>query len=96
METFKLDDFFYNQVNMTGYRMVDSEDEVVQGTLDEMEKFQAYGHNIVNTSRVIKVGDKIQIFYNKNTVRFILYLQKNNLRRFGIGAQVSPSRIKLD
>ncbi|XP_063594400.1 glutamate receptor ionotropic, kainate 1-like [Penaeus indicus] len=51
IETFDLEDFKYNFVNMTAFRLVDSEHYRVRRVLKDMEKFQPVGHNILNRSR---------------------------------------------
>ena len=56
IETFDLEDFKYNFVNMTAFRLVDSEHYRVRRVLKDMEKFQPIGHNILNQSRVIQVN----------------------------------------
>lgn len=40
LETFDLEDFKYNFVNMTAFRVVDAEDLAVQEVLRDMVKFQ--------------------------------------------------------
>jgi ionotropic kainate glutamate receptor 2 len=56
METFDLEDFKYNSVNITAFRLVDVEDARVVKMLDQMERFQPIGHVILNRSGVIQVG----------------------------------------
>jgi ionotropic kainate glutamate receptor 2 len=55
IETFDLEDFKYNFVNMTAFRMVDAEDVGVREILRDMERFQPLGHSILNKSRIIQV-----------------------------------------
>ena len=55
IETFDLEDFKYNSVNITAFRLVDIEDPRVSGVLDQMEKFQPIGHAILNKSGIIQV-----------------------------------------
>ncbi|GFG33916.1 hypothetical protein Cfor_07160, partial [Coptotermes formosanus] len=54
IETFDLEDFKYNSVNITAFRLVDLEDARVVETLDQMERFQPVGHAILNRSGVIQ------------------------------------------
>ncbi|PNF32815.1 hypothetical protein B7P43_G04494, partial [Cryptotermes secundus] len=54
IETFDLEDFKYNSVNITAFRLVDSEDARVVRTLDQIQRFQPVGYNILNKSRVIQ------------------------------------------
>jgi ionotropic kainate glutamate receptor 2 len=56
IETFDLEDFKYNSVNITAFRLVDVEDARVMETLDRMERFQPIGHAILNRSGVIQVS----------------------------------------
>lgn len=55
IETFDLEDFKYNFVNMTAFRIVDAEDVGVREILKDMERFQPVGHSILNKSRIIQV-----------------------------------------
>jgi hypothetical protein len=56
IETFDLEDFKYNFVNMTAFRIVDAEDVGVREILKDMERFQPVGHSILNKSHIIQVG----------------------------------------
>jgi ionotropic kainate glutamate receptor 2 len=56
IETFDLEDFKYNSVNITAFRLVDLEDSRVLETLDQMERFQPIGHAILNRSGIIQVS----------------------------------------
>lgn len=56
IETFDLEDFKYNFVNMTAFRIVDAEDVGVREVLKGMQKFQPVGHSILNKSHIIQVG----------------------------------------
>ena len=53
---FDLEDFKYNQVNMTAFRIVDSDNEEVQRVLREMESISALGRAILNQSQVRSPG----------------------------------------
>ncbi|KAK0080368.1 hypothetical protein PV325_012809, partial [Microctonus aethiopoides] len=54
IETFDLEDFKYNFVNITAFRLVDADDTGVRGLLRDMERFQPAGNTILNKSRVIQ------------------------------------------
>ncbi|XP_065161284.1 glutamate receptor ionotropic, kainate 2 isoform X2 [Atheta coriaria] len=54
LETFDLEDFKYNSVNITAFRIVDVESPKVKDALDVMEKFQPIGHQILNRSGIIQ------------------------------------------
>lgn len=60
METFDLEDFKYNSVNITAFRIVDVENSKVREKLHTMENFQPIGHAILNKSGVIQVIGKIK------------------------------------
>ncbi|OXU24325.1 hypothetical protein TSAR_016178, partial [Trichomalopsis sarcophagae] len=67
IETFDLEDFKYNSVNMTAFRLVDTEEPSVAETLRQMERFQPVGHAILNRSGIIQaepalVYDSVQVF----------------------------------
>ncbi|XP_070159838.1 glutamate receptor ionotropic, kainate 2 isoform X2 [Polyergus mexicanus] len=68
IETFDLEDFKYNSVNMTAFRLVDLEEPKVAEVLKQMERFQpAIGHAILNKTGVIQaepalVYDSVQVF----------------------------------
>ncbi|XP_054261471.1 glutamate receptor ionotropic, kainate 2-like isoform X2 [Macrosteles quadrilineatus] len=67
IETFDLEDFKYNFVNMTAFRIVDAEDVGVMEILKDMEKFQPVGQNLLNKSRIIQAEpalmyDSVHVF----------------------------------
>ncbi|XP_006558724.2 glutamate receptor ionotropic, kainate 2 isoform X6 [Apis mellifera] len=67
IETFDLEDFKYNFVNITAFRLVDAEDVGVRGILRDMERYQPSGNTILNKSRVIQAEpalmyDSVQVF----------------------------------
>lgn len=67
IETFDLEDFKSNFVNITAFRLVDAEDTVVRGILKDMERFQPSGNTILNKSRIIQaepalIYDSVQVF----------------------------------
>ena len=51
---FDLEDFKYNNVNMTAFRLVDADNENVQKLLYEMETLSPLGAAILNRSQVIE------------------------------------------
>jgi len=62
IETFDLEDFKYNSVNMTAFRLVDLEETKVVEVLKQMERFQpAIGHAILNKTGVIQVGGDFKL-----------------------------------
>ncbi|XP_012276449.1 glutamate receptor ionotropic, kainate 2 [Orussus abietinus] len=67
IETFDLEDFKYNFVNITAFRLVDADDLSVRNILRDMERFQPAGNTILNKSRVIQAEpalmyDSVQVF----------------------------------
>ncbi|KAH0810682.1 hypothetical protein GEV33_012109 [Tenebrio molitor] len=54
LETFDLEDFKYNSVNITAFRIVDVDHPKVKEILEVMEKFQPIGHAILNKSGIIQ------------------------------------------
>ena len=55
IETFDLEDFKYNFVNMTAFRLV-SDSFHVREILRQMQQFQPVGHNIVSKAGLIEVS----------------------------------------
>ena len=53
VESFDLEDFRYNRVNMTAFRLVDSTSERVRELLREMEEISPIGRAILNQSQVV-------------------------------------------
>lgn len=60
IETFDLEDFKYNSVNITAFRLVDVDDPKVAETLEQMERFQPIGHAILNRSGIIQASCSIK------------------------------------
>ncbi|XP_049883577.1 glutamate receptor ionotropic, kainate 2 [Pectinophora gossypiella] len=52
MELFDLEDFYYNRVNMSGWRLVDRGSERVKETLQVMEKFHPIGASILTGGHI--------------------------------------------
>ncbi|XP_025261834.1 glutamate receptor ionotropic, kainate 2 isoform X2 [Camponotus floridanus] len=67
IETFDLEDFKYNFVNITAFRLVDADDLGVRSILRDMERYQPAGNTILNKSRIIQaepalIYDSVQVF----------------------------------
>ncbi|XP_026824095.1 glutamate receptor ionotropic, kainate 2 isoform X3 [Ooceraea biroi] len=67
IETFDLEDFKYNFVNITAFRLVDADDVGVRSILRDMERYQPAGNTILNKSRIIQAEpalmyDSVQVF----------------------------------
>lgn len=56
IETVDLENFKYNFVNMTAYRLVDADHPFVRLIMRDIEKFQPAGQNVFDKSNVIQVG----------------------------------------
>ncbi|XP_056633758.1 glutamate receptor ionotropic, kainate 2 isoform X2 [Diorhabda sublineata] len=90
LETFDLEDFKYNSVNITAFRVVDVDHPKVKETLEVMEKFQPIGHAILNRSGVIQSGlhgltGNLEFSEGKRT-NFkvdLLKLKKEEIRKVG-------------
>ncbi|XP_041988806.1 glutamate receptor ionotropic, kainate 2-like isoform X2 [Aricia agestis] len=52
MELFDLEDFFYNRVNMSGWRLVDRDSDKVKDSLQVMEKFHPIGASILSGGHI--------------------------------------------
>ena len=50
---FDLEDFKYNQVNMTAFRIVDGDNKNVKNVLQEMENLPEIGDKILNQTQLI-------------------------------------------
>ena len=55
LETFELEDFKYNNVNISAFRIVDADSNVTRQLLRDMEKFQPIGQSILNKTNIIQV-----------------------------------------
>ena len=55
LETFDLEDFKYNFVNISAFRIVDADTNFTRNLLRDMEKFQPIGQSILNKSNIIQV-----------------------------------------
>ena len=49
---FDLEDFKYNMVNMTAFRIVDGDNTKVKSVLNEMENLPEIGYKILNKTQV--------------------------------------------
>ncbi|KAK4018180.1 hypothetical protein OUZ56_000249 [Daphnia magna] len=54
LETFDLEDFKYNFVNISAFRIVDADSNFTRNQLRDMEKFQPVGQSILNKSNIIQ------------------------------------------
>jgi hypothetical protein len=52
MELFDLEDFYYNRVNISGWRLVDRRSDKVKEALQVMEKFHPIGASILSGGHI--------------------------------------------
>ena len=68
------EDFRYNRVNMTAFRLVDSTSERVRSLLREMEEISPIGRAILNQSQVslanAAMGDELFFYRNSHFMHF--------------------------
>ncbi|XP_049771202.1 glutamate receptor ionotropic, kainate 2 [Schistocerca cancellata] len=67
METFDLEDFKYNSVNITAFRLVAVEDERVRAALEQMSRFAPVGPSILHRTGVLQaepalLHDAVHVF----------------------------------
>lgn len=74
IETFDLEDFKYNSVNITAFRLVDVESPKVSDIIDQMKRFQHSGQDILNGSSVIMVSNRKLLI-----LRYFFHIQCNFL-----------------
>jgi len=55
MELFDLEDFYFNRVNMSGWRLIDMDSDKVREVLHQMEKFHPIGPSIFSKNGSIEV-----------------------------------------
>ncbi|GBP90060.1 Glutamate receptor ionotropic, kainate 2 [Eumeta japonica] len=65
MELFDMEDFYYNRVNMSGWRLVDRDSDKVRDILQVMEKFHPIGASILSGGHIktepAMVYDAVQV-----------------------------------
>ncbi|XP_015787527.1 glutamate receptor ionotropic, kainate 2-like [Tetranychus urticae] len=87
IESHDLEDFRYNFVNMTAFRMVDSDDLNVREILKDMEKFQNYGPNS-NKTNVIRAESALMFDS--------VYAFARGLQALGRGTTLRPSNVSCN
>ncbi|KAB0792613.1 hypothetical protein PPYR_14572 [Photinus pyralis] len=88
LETLDLEDFKYNSVNITSFRIVDIDNKKVQETLGVMENFQPIGHAILNRSGVIQAEPAL-IFDS-------VYVFAKGLSAMESGHTIKPTNLSCD
>jgi len=56
IEAHNLENFRYNFVNMTAFRMIDSESPLVKEIIQNMDRYHAMGSSILSKENVIMVS----------------------------------------
>ncbi|KPM04300.1 glutamate receptor, ionotropic kainate 2-like protein 2 [Sarcoptes scabiei] len=88
IEIYDLENFRYNFVNLTSFRMVDSENLSVKAILRDMEKFQPKRHPILNRTNVIQFEPAL-IFDS-------VYAFARGLQAFERGARLRPMNLSCE
>lgn len=88
IETFNLENFKYNFVNMTSYRMVDVDHQSVKLILKDMEKFQPMGQHILNKTNVINIEPALM--YDS------VYALARGLQALERGATLRPANVSCE
>ncbi|CAH1132879.1 unnamed protein product [Ceutorhynchus assimilis] len=88
IETFDLEDFKYNSVNITAFRLVDVEHSKVKEILTTMEKFQPIGHAILNRSGIIQAEPALM--YDS------VYVFAKGLAAMDSGHSIKPTNLSCE
>uniref|UniRef100_A0AAR5PLJ9 Receptor ligand binding region domain-containing protein n=1 Tax=Dendroctonus ponderosae TaxID=77166 RepID=A0AAR5PLJ9_DENPD len=88
LETFDLEDFKYNSVNITAFRLVDVDHPKVKDILSTMEKFQPIGHAILNRSGIIQAEPALM--YDS------VYVFAKGLAAMDSGHSIKPTNLSCD
>ncbi|KAJ8924615.1 hypothetical protein NQ315_000765 [Exocentrus adspersus] len=88
LETFDLEDFKYNSVNITAFRIVDVDHDKVKDTLEVMEKFQPIGHAILNRSGIIQAEPALMFDS--------VYVFAKGLSAMDSGHSIKPMNLSCD
>ncbi|CAG9821798.1 unnamed protein product [Phaedon cochleariae] len=88
LETFDLEDFKYNSVNITAFRIVDVEHPKVKDILQTMEKFQPIGHAILNRSGIIQAEPALMFDS--------VYVFAKGLSAMDSGQSIRPMNLSCD
>ncbi|GLV33798.1 uncharacterized protein CBL_11315 [Carabus blaptoides fortunei] len=88
LDTFDLEDFKYNSVNITAFRLVDVENPKVVEALDQMERFQPIGHAILNRSGIIQAEPALMFDS--------VYIFAKGLASMDSGHSIIPTNLSCD
>ncbi|XP_060534775.1 glutamate receptor ionotropic, kainate 2 [Cylas formicarius] len=88
LETFDLEDFKYNSVNITAFRLVDVEHPKVKEILEVMERFQPIGHAILNRSGIIQAEPALMFDS--------VYVFAKGLAAMDSGHSIKPTNLSCD
>lgn len=73
---FDLEDFKYNSVNITAFRLVDTENPAVADVVEQMRKFQSSGQSTLNSgNKILQV--KVARFCGTVQVNFVKWHSLN-------------------
>lgn len=85
LEIYDLENFRYNFVNLTAFRVVDMENVAVQRILRDMEKFQPKNQPILNKTNVIRVSK-----FGESLAEADVYFGSSNPLSYSIRCTCSP------
>ncbi|XP_050301824.1 glutamate receptor ionotropic, kainate 2 isoform X2 [Anthonomus grandis grandis] len=88
LETFDLEDFKYNSVNITAFRLVDVDHPKVKEILAAMQKFQPIGHAILNGTGIIQAEPALM--YDS------VYVFAKGLATLDSGHSIRPTNLSCD
>ncbi|XP_017488759.1 PREDICTED: glutamate receptor ionotropic, kainate 2-like, partial [Rhagoletis zephyria] len=88
IEVYDLENFRYNFVNLTAFRLVDTEHPSVRQILRDMEKFQPKGQPILNRTNVLRVEPAL-VFDS-------VYVFARGLQSLDRGATLTPVNVSCD
>ncbi|KAL4714302.1 hypothetical protein ACJJTC_009654 [Scirpophaga incertulas] len=85
MELFDLEDFYYNHVNISGWRLVDRDSNRVKDALQVMEKFHPIGASILTGGHIktepALLYDAVQVFAQGLSTMEDLHVTNNSCNR---------------
>ena len=70
-----MEDFKYNFVNISAFRMVNAESNTTRNLLRDMEKFQPIGQSILNKSNIIQVSFLLFFIFSSAALLFLFVMQ---------------------
>lgn len=81
LETFEMEDFRYNFVNITAFRLVDTNDVFVKETIKEMEQFGRQQHIKLRKSLAVEVIESSNELFRSGWHNLIAHATLTGLTR---------------